>query len=785
MIMRLYTLGTTRLEADDGRAFVHLLTQPKPLALLSYLIVDNPGAFQRRDTLLALFWPEHDERHARWALNQAVRRLRSELGASVIPSRGPDALAVRADILWCDAVAFQEACAGGDWSAAVQLYRGEFLAGLHVGGCVELARWMDSQRARLRLLAAHATRSLADRLEARGELREAVERARDGVRLAPEDEPGVRRLIALLDALGDRAGAVQVFEEYVGWLRENFEVEPAPETVAAIRAVKSRAPATATASSSAPESPGSVAQAAMEEQSERGTSARRDRRSVVAITAKAFTAVLLGVTVLWMRGDGRPPDAVDSGAAASSAVSSINSLAVLPFTNLMRDPSQDYFVEGMHEALITELSRIGALKVISRTSTLRYRVTSEPLPQVARELNVDGVIEGSVLREGDRVQITVRLIQGPTDRQLWARTFERQLPGLLALQHDVASAIADEIRIRLTPQEQRALGSAPSVHPQAHLAYLRGRYQLDNGTLKAFQNARDYFLQALDFDPSYAPAYVGLADAYNRLAIQGGRPPRELYPLAKAALVKALQLDQTLAEAHVLHAVVMFRFERDWEGAEQELKRALELEPNNSRAHLAYSTYLLATGHPGEAVTYSTRFRELDPLSPFANENLAWVLYYNGRYDESISRLRSALDLDPRSGVAYSLLGQDYAAKRAYGGALAACDTALGLAPNDDEVVSSCGTVYAVSGKYQAAVALLAEFRQRMSRGYVDPYYVASLTAAINSSPVESDSILRWLSAAYDEQSANLCMLNVDPAFRRLRADPRLQEVVRRMNLPM
>jgi TolB-like protein/Flp pilus assembly protein TadD len=501
----------------------------------------------------------------------------------------------------------------------------------------------------------------------------------------------------------------------------------------------------------------------------------------VGIAAAALgTIVVVTMTALWIRG-ARSPDQLESVAV----VPAISSIAVLPLNNRMGDPEQDYFVEGMHEALITELSKIRALKVISRTSTMPYGQTDKPLPQVARELNVDAVIEGSVLREGERVRITVHLVHGATDRHLWAQTFERERRSVLALQSDVARAIAHEIRVSLTPQEQRVLASARLVDPEAHRAYLKGRHHLGKGTLAGLQNAREYFRQSLDLDPTYAPAYVGLADVYNRLAIQGRHLPREVYPLAKAALVKALELDEQLAEAHALHGVVKFRFDWDWEGAERDLRRALELEPNNTRAHLGYGTHLLMTGRLEEALAYSAKFQELDPLSPFASQNLAWHLYHNRRYHDAISRLRTALHLDPSSGAAYLLLGESYAAMGAHGEAIAACDTALNLTPNDNNVLSRCGAVYAVSGKHQSAVRLFQNLQLRASaRGYVDPYGLASFAAAMYTAPGASDRVMQWLARAYEDRSANLCALKVNPAFGRVSADPRFQELLRRMHFP-
>lgn len=789
-MIRLHTLGSTRLLADDGSEGARVLTQPKPLALLAYLAVADPGAFQRRDTLLALFWPEHDEKHARWALNQTARRLRNELGTSIIASRGADAIGVDPDVVWCDAVVLEQACASGDWSTAVQLYRGEFLDGLHVADCAELAQWMDARRARLRRLAADATWSLAERLEARGALQEAISAARKATQLAPEYEPGVRRLIGLLDACGDRAGAVQVYEDYVKWLGLNLEVQPAPETIAAIEGVKSRGLAASSESSSSMSKPVSESAGASVDVPSIGqsTASSREPHALEATQGRwrvwsrlVAAAVVAGALIgtVWLRGGAGSREGV------TRAVPFNGSIAVLPLENLMGDPKQDYFVDGMHEAVISELSKVGGLKVISRTSTMSYRQTDKPLRQVASELDVEGVIVGSVLREGERVRIAVDLIHGPTDRHLWSQTFDGELRAVLALQSEVAWAITSQIRGRLAPRERRVPASTGAVHPEAHLAYLRGRHQLSQITYMALEQARDHFREALDLDPRFSPAYVGLADVYNRFAIQGLQPPLEVYPLAKAALARALELDSSLADAYALQGVVKFRFDWDWEGAERDLKHALELEPGNPRAHLGYGMYLLVTGRLEQALAYSARHQELDPLSPFASRNLSLHLYHNRRHDEAIARLHVALHLDASSAVAYALLGENHAARGEYGAGVTACDRALGLASRDDEVASRCGAVYAASGKQEDAARLMRQLELRSAElRYVDPYRRAYLAAALYAPVSNADSILYWLDRAYEERSGNLCMIGVEPVFDGMRDHPRFRELVERLRSP-
>lgn len=463
----------------------------------------------------------------------------------------------------------------------------------------------------------------------------------------------------------------------------------------------------------------------------------------------------------------------------------IRSLAVLPLENLSGDPEQEYFVDGMTEALITELGKISALRVISRQSVMQYKGTDKSVPEIARELNVAALVEGSVLRDGDRVRVAAQLVGAVPERHLWADSFERDWTNVLALQREVARAIASQIRITLTPEEEARLARARPVNPEAYEAYLKGRYHLNTESEEGFQKAREYLRQAIDIDPTYAPAYASLADGYNRLAIYGYHPPKEAYPIAKAALVKALELDDALPEAHTLLGVVKFRFDWDWRGAERELKRALQLDPNNWRAHLGYGAYLLARGRLEEGLVEMKRHRELDPLATTTNLNLAWALRYNRRYDEAIAQVRKTLELAPDSAYAYVSLGENYALKKRYTEAIAACEKALELLPEDQFVLSQCGWVLAVAGRTREALSALEKFRRRSASSYVDAFRVAYLAAALYPDPGQSHHALEWLERAYEERSANLSFLKTDPMFPdRLRDDPRFQALLRRMNFP-
>ena len=460
--------------------------------------------------------------------------------------------------------------------------------------------------------------------------------------------------------------------------------------------------------------------------------------------------------------------------------SRIQSVAVLPLQNLMGDPEQEYFVDGMTEALITGLSKISALKVISRTSVMQYKGVKKPLPQIARELNVDAVIEGSVLRSGEHVRITAQLIRAATDEHLWAETYDRDLRDILALQSEVARTVAQQIKVTLTRQEQTRLAATHPVNPGAHDAYLKGRYYLNKWTEEGFKKGIEHFQQAIDLDPTYAPAYAGLADCYSLVAGFGLRPPKDAFPLAKAAARKALELDETLAEAHAALGQIKFQFDWDWFGAEQELKRAVELNPSSSNAHLNYNVYLAVMGRSDESIAEARRALDLDPLTPTLSLQLGWILYYARRHDESIAQLRKTLELAPKLAWANTELGWNYAEKRMYPEAVAECQKAIEQLPEEQVTLGSCGRVYGLAGKRSEALDLLAKLKRMSEQRYVDPYNIAWLCDGLK----DNNLTMEWLERAYKEHSASLFGLKMEIFSDSLRSDPRFQDLLRRMNFP-
>jgi TolB-like protein/DNA-binding winged helix-turn-helix (wHTH) protein/Flp pilus assembly protein TadD len=458
----------------------------------------------------------------------------------------------------------------------------------------------------------------------------------------------------------------------------------------------------------------------------------------------------------------------------------IQSIAVLPFENLSGDPAQEYFADGMTEELITDLGKISALRVISRTSVMRYKGSRKSLPEIARELNVDVIAEGAVQRSGNRVRITAQLIQALTDRHLWAGTYDRDLRDVLVLQSEVASAIGDQVQAKLTPQDRTRLASARSVNPEAYEAHLKARYFLGKWTAEGTRKCVEYSQRAIDLDAKYATAYAGQADCYAFAAQACYQSAAEAYPKAKAAAGKALELDDTLAETHAALGTIKFIFDWDWPRAEQELKRAVMLDPNSSMAHEWYGRFLTAMDRSDEAVRETKKALELDPLSPTTNALLGWVLYYARRYDESIAQLKKALELAPDLAYANNELGWNYAQERMYPEAVTECQRAVSLMPEDQIVLGSCGAVYGLAGRRQDARTLRDRLMKVSARGYLDPYNVAFLYDGLG----DNDRTMEWLERAYRERSGSMFCLKTEIWTDRLRSDPRFQDLLRRMNFP-
>ena len=465
----------------------------------------------------------------------------------------------------------------------------------------------------------------------------------------------------------------------------------------------------------------------------------------------------------------------------SRPLSNIRSLAVLPLENLSGDASQDFFADGMTDQLITDLAEISALRVISRTSIMMYKGTRKPLPEIARELNVDAVVEGTVLRSGDRVRITAQLIQAPADQHLWAESYEGDLRDTLALQNKVARAIAEQIRIELTPHEQGVLKDARVVDPKAYEDYLQGRYFWNKRTTEGLKKAVDHFNQAIARDPNYAPAYSGLADTYALLGDwqYAVMTPKEALPQAKAAALKALALDSTLSEAHTSLAFTLEGYDWDLESAGREFRRAIELNPGYATAHHWYAWHLSLLGRYDEAIAEMRKAENLDPLSLIINADLAELLLLAHSYDQSIQQSHKTIEMDPGFALAHNQLAQAYLQKQMPDEAIAELKEAVQLSGGSPTCTANLARAYAASGKREKAVQLLTELKERSSPGNSHAAEIAMIYAALG----DKDQAISWLEKGYDERfnPGVLIRLGFDP----LRSDPRFQDLLRRVGLPL
>ncbi|UCC32202.1 MAG: tetratricopeptide repeat protein, partial [Phycisphaerales bacterium] len=457
----------------------------------------------------------------------------------------------------------------------------------------------------------------------------------------------------------------------------------------------------------------------------------------------------------------------------------ISSLAVLPLANLSGDRDQEYFADGMTGELNTALGKIRALTVISRMSVMRYKDTDKTPPDIARELNVDALVEGTVTRFGDRVRITANLIKGATSEQLWGDSYERELRDILALQNEVARAIAKEIKVKLTPQEQVRLTTTEQVNPEAYEAYLKGRHWWNKRTPEGLNKSLTLFRQAISLDPNLALGYAGIADAYVVMGSWNVLRPHEAYPEAKKEATKGVEIDETLAEAHVSLAAVAKNYDWDFSGAEREFIRAIQLNPGYATAYQWYAEHLAAMGRHEEAVAQMERALELDPLSLIIHVAYGRICYYARRYELAIDHCHKALQLDPNFTPAHLLLSFSYVQKGMFEEAVAASQKAKLFSGGLPLSLASLGYAHAVAGNRDEALSILAQLTELSKQTHV----TADNLALIHIGLGEKDQAFGWLARAAEERSSYLASLNTEPVLDSLRADPRFDDLVRRVGM--
>jgi DNA-binding SARP family transcriptional activator/TolB-like protein len=777
-VIELRTLRRLDLRGPDRRDLTSLLAQPKRLALLAYLSIASPRGFHRRDSLLALFWPESDQEHARTSLRKALHVLRQTVGERTILSRGDEEIAIDREALWCDAECFDEALDRGAAEQALALYGGDLLTGLHVSMSSGFERWLEEERGRLRNRAHQAARTLARRAQAEGNSAGAAERLRQALTLQPDDESSVRDLIQLLDHIGERAAALREYDRFAERLALELEVDPAPETRACVAAIRARETAESGMERTHGLSTGGEAADPLRSRSPdtpipptltAAAHPARRRRIAVAVGAGILA---IGLVLAWPRG--QTPD----GAADARR---LTRLAVLPFESV-GDTADKVFAEGMHEEITTRLGRIPGLRLIARSSALQYRRSRQTAPEFGRELRVEYVLDGAVRSSLDpagqkRVRITPELIRVGDGTQIWGEAYEGTLADVFRFQADVAQHVAEALRGTLGTPEQRAVRRAATGDLEAYRLNILGRAEWNHRTPGSLEKAVRYFQQAIARDSTYARPWAGLADAYALYGFYGvpSLSRDRAYSLAKSAALRAIALDPSLAEPHAsLNQILRYGY-WDWQGSEREVRRAIALDPSYATAHQWLAEHLENTGHSAEALVEATTAVQLDPLSIPVRNVLAWVLWDAGRIEEAIALFREAIAQDPTANRPRSNLYSLYLAQGRSADALAilteAHDTsrlarAVVRAPHDPRARDS---------------ALKA-----LARG--SPYFLGSgghyIAAELYAHLGAQEEALTELEQALGEGSPELESIKVDPFLASLRGTSRFAAVARKVGLP-
>jgi len=753
-MIELRTLGVVDLRNGDGTELRAVLVQPKRTAILAYLAVAAPRGLHRRDTLLALFWPEQDTPHARSALRQALHGLRHTLGDDVLIARGDEDVGLERTQCRCDVWAFEQALDAGDLERAVGLYGGPFLEGFFLGGAPDFERWVEAERDRLSRRYAGALEQLAQAAETRGELAAAVQWWNRLAEHSPYTSRVAVRLMRALDMAGDRAGAIRHADQHAARLRADLDAEPDPEVETLAAQLRSQ-PTMRVPPPSVPTAPLSF----LSPVAEVAHAARP--RFVARLPAIAAGLLLLGVGGWWVIN------------TASAGARPLRRLAVLPLADNTGDSAQRYFVAGVHEAVITELAQIRGLSVISRSSVVRYEETRKSVPEIARELNVDAIVEGAVFRAGDSIRVTLQLIDARRDRHLWARTFEGDLRHMLSLSREAAQAIARSARVTLTPGEAARLAGGRLLNPEVHIAYLRARWHFNQNTKEGQQRSVALYQQAIALDSAYAPAYAGLADAY---LVLGHYPDAssDAFPRARAIARQALALDEDLADAYTVLGHIAFEYDWDWAEAERLLRRAIKLDPSDARAHYIYGAgFLIAMSRFEEAERETRLASELDPLSPGVTAAVAYPAIHAGRYTDAEALLRAARRVFPDDQDALEFLGYTHALEGRYPEAIAELERAqspLGLR----------AWVYGRAGLQDSARALLRRLEDQARRGYVSPRQFVLAYLALG----DRERALDYLEAGYRGRTREMAWINVFPFLAPLRSHPRFQALLARMKFP-
>lgn len=749
-------LGALHLTDAEGRDVKSLLTRSRRLALLAYLAAATPRGFHRRDTLLALFWPELDQEHARAALRQALHVLRGALGAEVVVTRGDEEIGLNVDRLWCDVVAFDEAITAGRFGEALELYSGEMLGGFFIPGAAEFERWLDVERPRLRQAASRCAQALVEQCEAVDDLHAAAEWARQAVQLAPHEEGLLRQLVTLLDRLGDRGGAVAAYEEFAKRLGMDLEADPGAETKALLAAVRARETA-APVELARPASRGAARVAA-------AAALPRGRRFL-------WPAVIVTALVgLVFSGGGDSPARL----WPSSKVGRIQSLAVLPLANFSHDTGQSWYSDGLTEALTTDLGRIKALRVASRGAVAQYRRTTPRLRDIVRDLGVDAVVEGAMQVSENRVRVDVQLIDATSGYQLWAGRFEEPMENRFILEDRLARGIVAALGLSLTAAEQQRLRTPPTTNLEAYDFYLRGKIRVRHETRADDSVAIGLLERAVALDPSFAAAHAQLSRAYGLRVTQLAREDTSALEKAYVEVEKALELNPDLAEAHWARAFLLWDVARGFqhEQAIKEDRRALALDPNLGEAHHHLGIIYLHIGLLDEAVAEFQNTLTLNPFDANALRRIGIAQIYRQRYEDGLTLFRQAgPEANPAFWtyqVAWALL---YLGRDAEASAL--MENYLHAHPEDrGGVVRSTRAI--LRAKMGDAAGAVEDIRQAVDagKGFIHFHHTAYNIASVYAILRQPAPALQWLRRTAEEGWPCYPYFANDPNLANIRDDP-------------
>jgi len=669
---------------------------------------------------------------------------------------GDEELSLDPGELWCDAAAFMEAVEAERCEDALGHYRGDLLEGFFISEAPEFEKWLDAERAKLRRLAAQAAWKLADSEESAGREDAAAEWARRAAGYSLENEGGLRRLVSLLDRVGDRAAAVRAYEEFAAKLRHELGVDPSPQTQQLITAIRAR--------ETLP--PGSA-----------DLAAGQASASAPGTSAPASSTVSKKSVEIWdaMEAD---IDAMVSEARRATGPGA-SSVAVLPFADLSAGGGQEYFSDGVAEELISALAKVKGLRVAARTSSFRFKETSEDVRTIGKLLNVGAVLEGSVRSEGDRVRITVQLVDATDGFQIWSDVYDRELADIFAVQEEIARTIVDRLRVELLGEMQPTLVRGHTEDLEAYTLYLKGRYLWNQRTAGGLWESVNMFEQAIAADEGYAQAHAGLADAYSLLGWYRHISAEEAYSRIELSAERALELDDSAAEACTSYAYAKFLYEWDFPGAEVEFRRAIDLNPDYPTVRHWYGEFLMAMGRREEARAELERAHLLDPLSLTITVGLGWAEYFLGRYERAIERYESVLEMEPGFTIVPWFLGPAYLQSGRFEDAIGLYEEWVTRLDGHPGMVARLAQAHALAGQTDEARSVYEELKPQAERAPIFPDYHALVHTALG----DADAAFGWLEKALEERCWVLAFLAVDPAYESLRVDPRFPSLLQRIGL--